>query len=125
VSGAPLGGTHEYEDPDYPSDPRGLRIPLDAHMRLANPRTPDTADQRVIRRSYSYNLGVDEAGDIDCGLLFTLYNQNPRRQFEAIQQRLEVEPMVDYITPVGGGYFFAPRAAAGPSDWVGSGLTAS
>jgi deferrochelatase/peroxidase EfeB len=125
VSGAPLGGTDEYEDPDYPSDPRGLRIPLDAHMRLANPRTPETADQRVIRRSYSYNLGVDEAGDIDCGLLFTLYNQNPKRQFETIQQRLEVEPMVDYITPVGGGYFFAPRAAAGPGDWVGSGLAAS
>jgi deferrochelatase/peroxidase EfeB len=125
VSGAPLGGTHEYENPDYPSDPRGLRIPLDAHMRLANPRTADTADQRVMRRSYSYNLGFDEAGDIDCGLHFTLYNQNPKRQFETIQQRLEVEPMVDYITPIGGGYFFAPRAAAGPSDWVGSGLTAS
>jgi deferrochelatase/peroxidase EfeB len=123
VSGAPLGGTHEYENPDYPSDPHGLRIPLDAHMRLANPRTPETADQRVIRRSYSYNLGIDEAGDIDCGLLFTLYNQDPQRQFETIQQRLEVEPMVDYITPVGGGYFFAPRAATGPGDWIGSGLS--
>jgi deferrochelatase/peroxidase EfeB len=32
--------------------------------------------------------------------------------------------MVDYITPEGGGYFFAPRAARGPGDWVGSGLFA-
>ena len=32
--------------------------------------------------------------------------------------------MVDYITPVGGGYFFAPAAAHGPGDWVGSGLFA-
>ena len=32
--------------------------------------------------------------------------------------------MVDYITPEGGGYFFAPRAARGPGDWVGSRLFA-
>ena len=30
--------------------------------------------------------------------------------------------MVDYITPVGGGYFFLPPGAKGGSDWVGSGL---
>jgi deferrochelatase/peroxidase EfeB len=29
--------------------------------------------------------------------------------------------MTDYVTPVGGGYFFAPRGAAGPGDFVGSG----
>jgi len=27
-----------------------------------------------------------------------------------------------YITPVGGGYFYVPRGAQGPGDWVGSGL---
>jgi deferrochelatase/peroxidase EfeB len=30
--------------------------------------------------------------------------------------------MTDYITPVGGGYFFAPRGAGAAPDWVGSGL---
>jgi hypothetical protein len=29
---------------------------------------------------------------------------------------------IDYVMPVGGGYFFAPPGAAGGSDWVGSGL---
>jgi deferrochelatase/peroxidase EfeB len=29
--------------------------------------------------------------------------------------------MTDYVTPVGRGYFFAPRGAAGPGDFVGSG----
>ena len=124
LSGAPLGGDSEFQNPDFASDPHGRRIPLDAHIRLANPRTPATADQRMIRRSYSYDRGVDEAGDLDCGLIFTAYNQNPRRQFETIQARLENEPMIDYITPVGGGYFFAPRGARGPGDWVGSGLQA-
>jgi deferrochelatase/peroxidase EfeB len=122
VSGAPLGGAAEYENPDYPSDPKGARIPLNAHIRLANPRTPQTADQRILRRPYNYNRGFDEAGDQDQGLLFVAYNQDPKRQFATIQQRLEAEPMTDYITPVGGGYFFAPRGATGPADWVGSGL---
>jgi deferrochelatase/peroxidase EfeB len=39
-----------------------------------------------------------------------------------IQNRLNSEPMIDYITPVGGGYFFVPPGARGSSDYVGSGL---
>jgi deferrochelatase/peroxidase EfeB len=30
--------------------------------------------------------------------------------------------MADYITPVGGGYYFTPRAARSSGDWVGSGM---
>jgi deferrochelatase/peroxidase EfeB len=36
VTGAPLGGTDEFEDPRYDLDPKGDRIPLDAHIRMAN-----------------------------------------------------------------------------------------
>jgi deferrochelatase/peroxidase EfeB len=67
---------------------------------------------------------LDEAGDLDQGLVFVAFNQDIERQFATIQKRLSEEPMVDYITPVGGGYFFAPRGAQGPGDWVGSGLFA-
>jgi deferrochelatase/peroxidase EfeB len=123
-SGAPLGGTHEFEDPRYDLDPRGVRIPLDAHIRLANPRTPQSADQRILRRGFNYHRGFDEAGQLDQGLVFVAFNQNPCRQFAAIAQRLNGEPMIDYITPVGGGYFFVPPGVHGPNDWVGSGLLA-
>lgn len=122
VSGAPLGGTDEFEDPRYDLDPDGKRIPLIAHIRLANPRTPQTADQRILRRGYNYDRGIDEAGNLDQGLVFVAFNQDIQRQFATIQTRLEAEEMTDYITPIGGGYFFAPRGAGGPGDWVGSGL---
>jgi deferrochelatase/peroxidase EfeB len=122
VSGAPLGGTHEFENPRYNLDPHGKRIPLTAHIRLANPRTPGTADQRILRRPYNYDRGLDEAGDLDQGLLFVAFNQDIQRQFETVQRRLEGEEMADYITPVGGGYYFTPRAAQSSGDWVGSGM---
>jgi deferrochelatase/peroxidase EfeB len=122
VSGAPLGGTDEFEDPRYDLDPQGKRIPLNAHIRLANPRTSPTANQRILRRGYNYDRGIDDAGDLDQGLIFVAFNQDVKRQFETIQARLNEEPMIDYITPVGGGYFFAPPGARGPGDWFGSRL---
>ena len=121
-SGAPLGGSSEYQDPRLDLDPKGERIPLDAHIRLANPRTRATADQRVLRRGYNYSRGFDEAGQLDQGLVFVAYNQDVERQFATIQNRLSAEPMVDYITPVGGGYFYVPPGTSGPADWVGSKL---
>ncbi len=124
-SGAPLGGTNEFEDPRFDLDPDGQRIPLDAHIRLANPRTTQTADQRFVRRGYNYTRGFDAAGQLNQGLVFVAFNQSPQRQFVPVQTRLLSEPMIDYITPVGGGYFFAPPGARGEIDWVGSGLFAS
>jgi deferrochelatase/peroxidase EfeB len=121
-TGAPLGGRDEFDDPRLDLDPKGERVPLDAHIRLANPRTADTADQRLLRRSWNYQRGFDPAGQLDQGLIFVAYNQDPRRQFLTVQNRLAGEPMTDYITPVGGGYFYVPPGASGPGDWVGSRL---
>ncbi len=125
TTGAPLGERNEFDDPRYDLDPHGTRIPLTAHIRLANPRTPPTADQRILRRGFNYTRGFDAAGQLDQGLMFVAFNQSPARQFATIQQRLISEPMIDYITPVGGGYFFAPPGARGGADWVGSGLFAA
>ncbi|MFV1365966.1 Dyp-type peroxidase [Mycolicibacterium elephantis] len=122
VSGAPLGMSDEFADPDYPSDPDGKRIPLDAHIRLANPRTPQTDENLILRRGFNYSRGFDGAGRLDQGLAFIAYQRSLQKGFLTVQSRLKGEPLEEYILPVGGGFFFVLPGVTGPDRFLGDEL---
>jgi len=122
ASGNVLGSNRLTELPDFAADPQGKTIPLNAHIRLANPRTKASEDSRIFRRGYNYDNGVDLAGNLNMGLIFNAFQQNLARQFIATQNRLVGEPMVDYISPIGGGYFFVLPGVSDSSDWYARAL---
>lgn len=85
-TGAPLGMQHEHDVPDYASDPEGKVIALDSHIRLANPRTPESESSLMLRRGYSYSLGVTNSGQLDMGLLFVCYQHDLEKGFLTVQK---------------------------------------
>ncbi|MGV0793948.1 Dyp-type peroxidase [Mycolicibacterium sp. XJ1819] len=119
ISGAPLGRDDEFDDPDYAEDPEGKRIPLTAHIRLANPRTPQTAENLILRRGFNYSRGFDGAGRLDQGLAFVAYQRSLQKGFLTVQSRLKGEPLEEYILPVGGGFFFVLPGVTGPDRFLG------
>jgi Dyp-type peroxidase family len=106
--GTPLVRSPERPDPalasdgqrindfSYAHDPEGLRCPLGAHIRRANPRDAAgfwdgrlTNRHRLIRRGRGYGPpladGASEDDGVDRGLVFVCFNASIWRQFETVQ----------------------------------------
>jgi deferrochelatase/peroxidase EfeB len=122
MSGAPLDGTEEHDIPAYATDPRGKKTPLSAHIRLANPRTEETAANLILRRGYNYSRGANKAGQLDMGLLFNAFQADLEKGFITVQKRLNGEPLEEYIKPTGGGYFFVLPGIPDKSRYLGQDL---
>jgi Dyp-type peroxidase family len=91
-----LAGSEPTNDFRYRGDPHGLRCPIGAHVRRANPRDSLgfrgrlTSRHRIIRRGMPYgreaaNSFVEDG--LERGLMFVCYQADIERQFEVVQGR--------------------------------------
>lgn len=121
LSGAPLSGTHEFDPPDFHKhDSEGeLVIPATAHIRLA--AHENNQGVRILRRSYNYTDGLNPYGQLDAGLLFISYQNDPAH-FETLQRKLGAsDALNEYISHIGSGLFFVPPAAK-EGSYIGAAL---
>jgi len=119
LSGAPFGGTGEFD----PVDP--ARLPRNAHIALANPRTAGSEAERILRRGYNYADGLLPSGHLDAGLFFAAFQRDPRRQFVPIQHRLAAHDRLnEYVVHTGSAIFAVPPGVR-RGGYVGETLLAS
>ncbi|GAA2576092.1 hypothetical protein GCM10010435_60220 [Winogradskya consettensis] len=86
------------------------------HAGLAAPGGNNGAT--MLRRSYSYDGGVDVNGLQDSGLIFLAYQRDPGRQFVPVQRRLAAgDPLNAFSQHVASGVFACP-----PASFLGEGL---
>jgi len=118
-SGAPFGGRTETDVPDYAADPDGKVTPLVSHIRLANPRDKEAQKHLILRRPFNYSNGISKSGQLEMGLLFIAFQADLEKGFITVQNRLNGEPLEEYIKPVGGGFFFALPGVRDEKDFLG------
>ncbi|WP_139974006.1 iron uptake transporter deferrochelatase/peroxidase subunit [Ochrobactrum sp. CGA5] len=121
-SGAPFDGKTEADVPNYAKDADGKVTPLDSHIRLANPRDANSEQHLILRRPFNYSNGVSKSGQLDMGLLFIAYQADLEKGFITVQNRLNGEPLEEYLKPIGGGYFFALPGVQDQKDYYARAL---
>jgi deferrochelatase/peroxidase EfeB len=107
--GAPLTGKKEFDTPNF-SKKNAAGDPVispTAHIALA--AHENNGGIKILRRSYNYTEGIDDVGQIDAGLLFIAFMNDPGH-FVTIQTKLgSVDRLNEYITHVGSAIFAVPR----------------
>jgi len=122
-SGAPLGGTNEFDKADYDATDKDGNsiIPDNSHIRLAAAEKNDGA--QILRRPYSYNDGANFTAErwppwhqdmeFDAGLLFLCYQRDPRTGFIKLFEKMsKFDMMNQFVTHTGGGLFACPGGVA-------------
>jgi deferrochelatase/peroxidase EfeB len=131
ASGAPIGGHRESDRLDLGAmDRDGNPVMAEnAHARLGAPE--ENGGAQILRRAYSYDNGLSftaerwppwhQGNELDAGLLFLCYQQDPRTGFTKIFERMaKFDMMNQFTTHIGGGLFACPGRK--PGGTVGAAL---
>lgn len=107
--GAPLSGTKEFDTPDFAKTAHGEHlIAQNSHVALA--AHENNGGVKILRRSYNYTDGINQYGQLDAGLLFIAYMNDPAH-FVTLQKRLgSYDRLNEYISHIGSAIFAVPPA---------------
>ena len=122
--GAPLGGTDEFEEPDFTRlGTDGMpRIPATSHIQLAHHSR--LGGVRILRRGYNFTDGSNGLGNLDAGLFFIAYTRDPVQHFIPLQTNLaRNDSLNEYIQHTGSALFAVPPGVS-EGDYIGSALFA-
>ena len=116
--GAPLGGTDEFEEPDFArvGTDGQPRIPASSHIQLAHHSR--LGGVRILRRGYNFTDGTDGLGHLDAGLFFIAFMRDANRQFVPMQRALaRADVLNEYIEHTGSALFACPPGLGPDDDW--------
>jgi deferrochelatase/peroxidase EfeB len=86
-------------------------VPPTSHLLLASPAR--NGGQRMLRRGYSFVDGTESSGTPAAGVLFMVYQRDPRKQFIPIQRRIAGKDALSlYLRHIGSAIFACPPGAA-------------
>lgn len=108
--GAPLTGHREFDTPKFHEKGQGGEsvIAPTAHIALA--AHENNGGVKILRRPYNYTDGINQFGQLDAGLLFMVYTNDPGH-FVRIQRKLGASDRLnEYIAHIGSAIFAVPPA---------------
>jgi deferrochelatase/peroxidase EfeB len=104
TEGGPLSGGTEFTPPDFHSS----KISPVAHIALA--AHENNGGIKILRRGYNYTDGLDQYAQLDAGLLFVAYMNDPKH-FVTLQTKLgSSDRLNEYISHIGSALYVLPPA---------------
>jgi deferrochelatase/peroxidase EfeB len=119
--GAPLGGKAEFDTPDFAAKTPDGKPVIDPLSHIALAARENNGGVMIRRRSYNYTDGLDPTGQLNAGLLFISYQNDPQN-FVRLQNRLGANDLLnEYIRHIGSAIFAVPPAPS-QGHYIGQSL---
>ncbi|ROS58436.1 deferrochelatase/peroxidase EfeB [Curtobacterium sp. PhB172] len=110
IEGAPLSGGTEHTTPDFAATGKDGAAKIDATSHIALAAHEANGGVKILRRPYNYTDGLNEYGQLDAGLLFLAYMNDPEH-FTRLQRKLGASDRLnEYVSHIGSAVFAIPPA---------------
>ncbi|WP_433929901.1 iron uptake transporter deferrochelatase/peroxidase subunit [Curtobacterium flaccumfaciens] len=110
IQGAPLSGGQEHTTPDFHAKDDDGATKIDATSHIALAAHEANGGVKILRRPYNYTDGLNEYGQLDAGLLFIAYVNDPDH-FTRLQRKLGASDRLnEYVSHIGSAVFAVPPA---------------